>query len=97
MSVVVRVEAQAKPDTRDVLIDALRDILPETRAYEGCDFVDVLCDLDNPDTVVLAERWTSREHYQTYINWRAERGDLDKLIALLSGPPSFRFFEKVDA
>jgi quinol monooxygenase YgiN len=46
---------------------------------------------------VLYERWDSRQHYDHYLAWRYESGVVEKLGAMLNGPPSIRYYERVDA
>jgi hypothetical protein len=33
------------------------------------------------------------QHYENYLAWRQQRGDLDKLATALVGPPSIRYFD----
>ena len=42
MSVVIVVELTAKDGQLDNLLEALHQILPDTRAYEGCMFLKML-------------------------------------------------------
>ena len=79
------------------MIELLRAILPDTRAREGCIGVEIQQDQDKPETLVLIERWQSRANYESYLAWRTERGDLDKLGGMLAGPPSIRYFDSVEA
>ncbi len=97
MPCIVVLEATAKKGTGAQLVEAFRGILPDTRSKEGCQNVDVTVNLDNPDNLVLVERWATRKNYETYIAWRQERGDLDKLGTMLAEPPSIRYFNLTDA
>jgi len=42
---------------------------------------------------MFIERWTSRERYEKYRAWRAERGDHATLASMLVGPLMVRVFE----
>lgn len=76
--------------------DALmRNILADTRAYDGCEGVTVQRNLDQPSQTMLIEHWQSRGHYEQYLKWREETGVLGKIGELLEGPPSIRFFANV--
>ena len=79
------------------MIELLRAILPDTRARDGFVGIELQQDQDKPETLVLIERWRSRADYEAYLAWRTERGDLDKLGAMLAGPPSIRYFDSVEA
>ena len=95
MSVLVRVEAQAKPGEEANLVAYLQELLPVTRTREGCRGAEIYRDLDDATVFALAETWDSREQYQAYLDWRAETGVLEKVGTMLVDAPSFRFFEHV--
>lgn len=55
---------------------------------------------DGVETVAVVtdarwEQWATRGQYETYLAWRTETGALDKLVAMLDGPPSIRFLDHV--
>ena len=45
--------------------------------------------------MVFVEHWDSRQHYEKYLAWRTERGDLASLVGWLDGDPNIRFFDNV--
>ena len=93
MSVLVLLEAQMKaPDEVEKL---LREEIGKTRAYDGCEGLTIHRNLDDTNTLVLVERWETRGHYEKYLAWREERGDLDRFGKILEGPPSIRYFSTV--
>ena len=51
--------------------------------------------MDDPSNIVIVENWETRGHYEAYLKWREERGDLDKLGTMLEGAPSIRFYDIV--
>lgn len=93
MSVTVTLEFHTKPDTADTLNDTFAAILGDTRAFEGCEGVAVHRDLSDPTRFLLYEQWGAVEQQQAYMAWRQERGDLDKLGALLAEPPVVKAWE----
>jgi quinol monooxygenase YgiN len=97
MACVVILEVTAKKGTGSQLVEAFRAILPDTRKRDGCQRVEVTTNLDNSDNLVLVEHWATRQHYESYLAWRQQRGDLDQLAAALEGPPSIRYFDLTDA
>jgi quinol monooxygenase YgiN len=97
MTCIVIFEANAKKGTGMQLVEAFRTILPDTRNKNGCQGVEVTANLDDADNLVLVERWATREDYETYLAWRQQRGDIDKLTGLLAGPPSIRYFNLTSA
>jgi quinol monooxygenase YgiN len=96
MSVVVLLEMQVKPEAVNEVKALLKQLLPDTRAYAGCQGIDIYGNLDDAGNLVFYERWDSRDHYQKYLAWRTETGVVDQLTAKLTGPPNIRYFERVD-
>jgi quinol monooxygenase YgiN len=96
MSVVVLLEIQVKPEAVNEVKAMLKENLPDTRAYAGCQGLEVYRNLDETGNLVFYERWDSREQYQKYLAWRTESGAMDRLGALLKAPPSIRYYERVD-
>ena len=96
MSILVLLQISAQPDKVAALKAAFGGLLPDTRAYDGCEGITVHTDQDDPTRIVLLERWASRGHYERYFAWRVERGDLDALGALTAGPPSISYLDDTD-
>jgi len=97
MSIYVTLDLQAKPETIDDLTATLKAILPDTRAYKGCQSVIVTANQDNPLNLILIEKWDSRADHESYFAWRGEKGDLAKLGELLASPPATTYLETVEA
>ena len=96
MSTLVLFEVDALAGRAQELIALFEEVLPDTRAYDGCESVTVHRDQDSPDRLVLIERWTTRALYAAYLQWRAERGD-PRLGALIARPPAVRYLDDVGA
>ena len=58
--------------------------LVATRAFEGCESVEVYTDADNPDTIVLWEKFATRADHEAYLGWRVETGMIDMLGSILA-------------
>ena len=84
MSQFVVAEFHAAPGKLDELTAALKQALPETRAYDGCLSLDSWLD-EERSTIVLTEQWVSFDHYDRYLAWRVETGILGEVAALLEG------------
>ena len=96
MSVLVLVEGPVSHDNIADMRAYMAKILPDTRAYHRCNGVDAYFNMDDPCNMILVEFWDSRAHHEEYVGWRTETGVMDKIGAMLSGPPSIRYFEKTD-
>ena len=96
MSVLVLLEAQVKPEDISDMKSYMAEILPDTRAYDGCQRIDVYFNTEDTSSMVGVEHWDSRAHHEKYMAWRTETGVMDKIGAMLAGPPSIRYFERID-
>ena len=97
MSATILLELQVKPEAVDEMISFLKEILPDTRVYEGCQGIDVQQNQEDSSNLVMVEKWDSRHHYEKYLGWRTETGVIDKLGSMLSQPPSIRYYDLVEA
>ena len=97
MSVMVLLEAPVKSEDVSNMKSYLAEIFPETRAYKGCQAIDVYFNTEDGGKMVLVEHWDSRPHHEKYLGWRTETGVMDRLGGMLAGPPSIRYFERADA
>jgi len=97
MSTIVVLEVKAKPGTGDSLVALFKEILPDTRSYDGCISLDFIQNQDDPETLIAYEVWETREHYEKYFQWRVETGAIATLEPLIEGPPVIRYFNMTDA
>ena len=58
--------------------------LVATRAFEGCESVEVYTDADNPDTIVLWEKFATRADHEAYLGGRVETCMIDFLGSILA-------------
>ena len=57
-----------------------------------CDALYMTENIDIPNQVEFISIWDSKEHYDTYLNWRDETGLLDEMAEkYLESDPIFRF------
>ncbi len=97
MSTMVLIELSVKPESVDDMKTLMKELLPDTRAYDGCQSVDFYDNTETKGSMVLYEIWDSRGHQERYLQWRSETGSLDRLGALVAAPPKIQYFDKVDA
>ena len=77
-------EFHAAPGKLEELLATLKQVLPDTRAYDGCLGLESWLDKER-STIVLTEQWVSFDHYDRYLAWRGETGALGAVAALLDG------------
>jgi len=85
MSQTVYAEFPCKEGEGANLLNMFREMAPESRAFEGCESFEVYTGSDNPDEVVIWERWTARANHEAFLAWRTETGVLDAVILMLAG------------
>jgi quinol monooxygenase YgiN len=96
MSIAAMVEFETIPAMREELVAYLRDILPDTRNYEGCLGATFHADQDRPNHLIVFLRWTSMAHFERYTVWRQEMGAADRIASLLSTVPIRRLLDEID-
>lgn len=92
MSVVVQLTVKAKPESYQQLYDTWVAILPDTAKANGAMHISCAADPDNNEFRVW-EIWEKIEDQKAYMQWRMDRGDIDKLGALLAEPPKVEELE----
>ena len=96
MAVTVIIDLPAKPGGAEEIKSFVRSIVPDTRTFDGFQGVTMHQNQDDPDLLVLRERWESREHQEKYLAWRTERGDFAAIVGMLAARPSIRYFDDLE-
>ena len=53
-------------------LSVLRNAIPDTRNFQGCEAATLHVDQDLPGHVLMIAHWNSRSDYEAYQAWRAE-------------------------
>lgn len=85
MSVLVIGEVHVAPDSMDEFKTYLRKILPDSRAYDGFERIELYEDTEDEGPIIFVEHLESRAHQEKYIAWRTETGVMEKLGAMFVG------------
>lgn len=75
MSILAILDLTLRPGTGAEALAVLDDVLVATREFAGNEGVEVVVQADDPDRVLVLERWASMEADTAYRAWRAEQGD----------------------
>ena len=94
MAVTVVADLRFEPGLLDRGLEALRDMLRDTRGFDGCARVDVAQDQSDSARILLIEEWRAPEDHKAYMAWRAESGTNRALREALAQPPSISYFEQ---
>lgn len=95
MTTQVILEFRAKAHCIDQAKAWLRSVLPDTRSFNGFVTLHVVQNQDDPADIAIIEQWDTRQHYEKYLAWRGERGDMVVFGDMMEGPPTIRFFDFV--
>jgi quinol monooxygenase YgiN len=93
MPVIVTLRFSVKSEKAEEFKSLLKNLLPDTRAYEGCHGVSVYQDQDDAGSIMLVEDWTTKEHQQKYQAWRDKTGTGEVVGPFLAGEPKFRYLD----
>ena len=85
MTLVAILDLTFDSDRLDEARQVLTDTLKDTRAFPGCQAVEVLTDVTDPAHVVVYESWATPEADAAYRAWRAGDG-ASSLGTVLAGP-----------
>lgn len=97
MKIMVKFELKAQRDKLEEINTFFKNILPDTRTYEGCEGVFLSSSEEDKNEFVLIEYWQSEIHFDKYLNWRKETGDFDTLGSLLSESLDIKTFTQIEA
>jgi quinol monooxygenase YgiN len=92
MSIIAILEFRLNNDVLDAANAKVKEILADTRAFPGCEGLDVLVDRDDPAHVFIYEKWESNEADAAYRAWRAGDGAAD-FTGLLAAVPVLNVFK----
>ena len=81
MSVIVLVNLDVKEESLEELKRYFKEILPDTRSFEGCQGVQLYESKESPTKMTIHARWTSEDAQKKYMSWRMDTGALDKIIS----------------
>jgi quinol monooxygenase YgiN len=95
MSINIITEFKTKEGRADDLIALLRELLPQSLEHGGAEEICIRQNQDDPNDIISAQRWTSREVYLSYRRWRAQTGVTEKIEETLRAPIVIRFFNDV--
>jgi len=90
-------ELNVVPEVAERVKAGFKDLLVDTRAFEGCEEISVLADQDNPNRILVLEQWATRASYDAYLKWRTERGDMDNIAKVSTEPFRVTFYDYVSA
>ena len=92
MAIRLVVTFRAQPGKGQDFADAFVPLAQITHSEKGCEQYQLFRALDDPDTLVLLERWTSQEDLDAHMEAMRGRGG-SPTGQFGAGPPSLERFE----
>ncbi|WP_066516893.1 putative quinol monooxygenase [Curtobacterium ammoniigenes] len=96
MPIIALLEFTVRPDAMDDAPRVIHETLQATRAFDGCQGVEVTFDETEPTHVLLVERWESMEHDAAYRAFRATPDGASSLGTIVVAPPVLSHY-RIDA
>ena len=97
MSIGVIVNLEFKPGGAASMIETMKERLPFTRSYDGCEDIQMYTDHDNPDHIVLVERWASRAHYDKYLEWAMAQASTQEAVQAAQREMTIQYLDETGA
>lgn len=94
--VVVVATMRAREGNADEVLAGLAELAAHTHAEEGCHTYAIHRGSDDPDRIVLVERWRSRDDLDAHFR-RPYVAAVGEKAHLLAEPPQIHFLEAVPA
>jgi quinol monooxygenase YgiN len=93
MTVSVLLEGTLKEGLADQFEEICTDAFKVTRAFDGCQNINLTFNVENKHNYVLMEVWDSKEHYEKYLAFRTEDGTIAAVTDMCSEGPTIRIFD----
>ena len=97
MPVSVLLEGVLKEGLVDEFVEICKGAYPVTRAYDGCQEINLTLNVDDPKNYVMTEVWDSKEHYEQYLAFRTKDGTVDNITGMSEEGPVIRIFDIKEA
>lgn len=97
MSLIITIAFNAADGKRDELAEKLISIIPDTRAFDGCQQITFTESNDEPGAFMLVETWASAENYEAYKAYRRESGTSVLATDLVAGTADTQYFTILDS
>jgi len=86
----------AKPGRRDELVDLMRTTIAALGDAPGLLDYTINTVLDDPDTLWITERWTSKTAHDTVTKTAANKAETARIMDVLAAPPVSAYGEVVE-
>lgn len=90
---IARVRVTATPEGRQTMVDTLvREAGRVATLFAGCELYVVSIDTRDANTVMIAEEWTTSEHFEAYTSSPHFAETMATVGPCLAGPPDSAYY-----
>ena len=97
MSVSVLLSGTLKNGLVEQFTEICSEAFHVTRAFDGCQNINLTLNVENPHKYVLTEVWDSKKHYEKYLAFRTEDGTVGAIGDMSVDGPNIDIFDITDA
>ena len=97
MSVSVLLSGKLKNGLVDQFTEICTEAFQVTRAFDGCQNINLTLHVEDANKFVLTEVWDSKEHYEKYLAFRTEDGTIAAVTDMCVDGPNIDIFDITDA
>ena len=83
---------QVKEETKKEFMEFLDQNVPNVRAFNGCNSVNIYFD-DKINEMIIIEEWESKECHGKYIDFISQNGVIEDLISYLQKEPMIKYYD----
>ncbi len=88
-----RVQVTATNEGRQTLVDTLTTEAGRIQSlFDGCELFVVSVDTSNPNSVMIAEEWSTKEHFEAYTTSDHFKQTMAAVGPCLAGPPNSAYY-----
>ncbi len=91
IKITVHVKIIAKTGMVEKLIDAYETVYAETRLESGCEYCELLQNIDNPQLITLVEKFSNHPAFKAHMQMPALRNFIDNLAETLTNKVDVSF------
>ena len=97
MTVSVLLEGVLKEGQVEMFTELCKEAYKVTRAYDGCQGINLTFNVENNNNFVMTETWESKEHYEKYLAFRTQDGTVELIGSVCDEGPTIRIFDITEA
>ena len=97
MTVSVLLEGVLKEGQVEKFTELCKKAYKVTRAYDGCQGINLTFNVENNNNFVMTETWESKEHYEKYLAFRTQDGTVELIGSVCVEGPTIRIFDITEA